>query len=172
MAKKTKATSAEEKLRALYDLQLIDSRIDREARTAKVRAELPNAGDRLRPGMSFTLELNLPGEAALAAPEIALQWERKGAYLWRVEQNRALRAAVRLLARQDGMALVRNEDDAKNALKPGDKVVIEGVQRLKHGRKVEVVGQDDPAPADGAGGGQADEQSGAKLGGSRLAADQ
>ena len=38
MAKKTKATSAEEKLRALYDLQLIDSRIDR---LRVVRGELP-----------------------------------------------------------------------------------------------------------------------------------
>jgi len=38
MAKKTKATSAEEKLRALYNLQLIDSRIDR---LRVVRGELP-----------------------------------------------------------------------------------------------------------------------------------
>ena len=38
MAKKTKATSAEEKLRALYDLQLIDSRSDR---LRVVRGELP-----------------------------------------------------------------------------------------------------------------------------------
>ena len=38
MAKKTKATSAEEKLRALYDIQLIDSRIDR---LRVVRGELP-----------------------------------------------------------------------------------------------------------------------------------
>ena len=38
MAKKTKATSAEEKLRALYDLQLIDTRIDR---LRVVRGELP-----------------------------------------------------------------------------------------------------------------------------------
>ena len=42
MAKKTKATSAEEKLRALYDLQLIDSRIDR---LRVVRGELPMSRD-------------------------------------------------------------------------------------------------------------------------------
>lgn len=38
MSKKTTATSAEEKLRALYDLQLIDSRIDR---LRVIRGELP-----------------------------------------------------------------------------------------------------------------------------------
>lgn len=38
MAKKTKETTAEEKLRSLYDLQIIDSRIDR---IREVRGELP-----------------------------------------------------------------------------------------------------------------------------------
>ena len=38
MAKKTTASTAEDKLRALYDLQLIDSRIDR---IRVVRGELP-----------------------------------------------------------------------------------------------------------------------------------
>jgi hypothetical protein len=38
MAKKKTASTAEDKLRALYDLQLIDSRIDR---IRVVRGELP-----------------------------------------------------------------------------------------------------------------------------------
>ena len=38
MAKKIKETSAEEKLRLLYDLQIIDSKIDR---IREVRGELP-----------------------------------------------------------------------------------------------------------------------------------
>ena len=117
-----------------------DSRIDAAARTITIRAEIPNAEDKLRPGMSFTLTLALPGAPAIAAPEIALQWERQGAYLWRVSEGRAERVPVQLLARQDGLALVRNLDGAEKPLNPGDKVVIEGVQRLKDGGRVKIVG--------------------------------
>lgn len=121
----------------------IDSRIDAGARTIIIRAEIPNKADRLRPGMSFTLSLNLPGEAVVATPEIALQWERDGAYVWRVKDGVSERVSVQLIARQDGSALVRNLEGAEAPLEPGDKVVVEGVQRLKHGRKVRVLGAGD-----------------------------
>lgn len=120
----------------------LDSRVDPETRTVTLRAEIPNAADRLRPGMSFTLSFELPGRPVIAVPELALQWERKGAFVWRVRDGKAERTPVRLAARQDGAALLQTlEDDAK-ALRPGDQVVVEGVQRLRDGGRVSVVSDD------------------------------
>ena len=59
MAKKTTASTAEDKLRALYDLQLIDSRIDR---IRVVRGELPLEVEDLEDeiaGLRTRLELSL-----------------------------------------------------------------------------------------------------------------
>lgn len=113
----------------------IDSRIDPVARTVPLEAEVPNPDDRLRPGMSFAVHLALPGTPQPAVPELALQWDRDGAYVWQVRDARAVRVAVRPLRRQDGVVLL------EAPLRDGDLVVVEGVQRLRDGRAVEVVGR-------------------------------
>lgn len=123
----------------------IDSRLDPAARAAAVRAEIPNAEDRLRPGMSFVLRFDLPGAPAIAVPELALQWERDGAYVWRVREGAAERAPVRLVARDGGRALVRAVEEADPPLAPGDRIVVEGVQRLREGGRVRALNGPDGA---------------------------
>lgn len=121
----------------------IDSRIDPLSRTAPVRAEIPNAEDLLRPGMSFEVVASLPGEVRAAAPQLALQWERGGAYVWRVRDGVAERAEVRLIGREKGLALLEGD------IAPGDLVVVEGVQRLRPGRPVRLLGQTASAGGEG-----------------------
>jgi RND family efflux transporter MFP subunit len=118
----------------------IDSRVDPVARTVPLEAEVPNADDRLRPGMSFTVHLALAGTPRPAVPELAVQWDREGAHVWAVRDGKALRVGVRPLRRQAGVVLV------DGPLRAGEAVVVEGVQRLRPGRAVEVVGQNG-APA-------------------------
>lgn len=121
-------------------LMQIDSRVDPMARTVPLEAEVPNADDRLRPGMSFTVHLALAGSPRPAVPELAVQWDRDGAHVWAVREGKALRVAVRPLRREAGVVLV------EGPLRAGEAVVVEGVQRLRPGRAVEVVGQNG-APA-------------------------
>lgn len=121
-------------------LAQIDSRVDAVARTVTLEAEVPNTDDRLRPGMSFVVHLALAGQPRPAVPELALQWDRDGAFVWLVRDGRAARTGVRSLRRQDGIVLL------EAALRDGDAVVVEGVQRLRDGRAVEVVGRNG-APA-------------------------
>jgi RND family efflux transporter MFP subunit len=111
-------------------IERIDSRIDPTSRTVTVRAKLPNQGDLLRPGMSFAIELPIPGKAYPAVPELALQWAKGESFVWTVEDGRAKRVTVRTVMRQSSIILV------EGALKEGDLVVIEGVQRLRQGRPV------------------------------------
>lgn len=122
----------------------IDSRVDAAARTLRLEAEVPNTQDLLRPGMSFTVRLALPGQPRLAVPELALQWGREGAFVWVVREGRAARVPVRTLRRQEGRVLV------DGALKPGDAVVVEGVQRLRDGAEVRRVNGNGAAAASAA----------------------
>lgn len=111
-------------------IERIDSRIDPSARTVIVRAALPNPNDQLRPGMSFAVETVLPGEAYPSIPELALQFSQSGNFVWRIDNKTARKVDVALVRRLDEHVLVSGD------LKLGALVVVEGVQRLRPGRKV------------------------------------
>lgn len=108
------------------------SRIDPQTRTLRVRARFPNEDDSLRTGMSFTIRLPLQGERFPSVPSIAVLWDREGAYVWRVVNGTSERVAVRVLKREDHWVLV----DAP--LTTDDRIVVEGVQRLRPGRSVRI----------------------------------
>ena len=113
-------------------VEAIASRIDPVARTVRVRARAANPERRLQPGMSFAVRLPLAGERFPSVPSIAVRWERDGAFVWRVDENTAERVAVEVLKRSDADVLV------DGALAAGDRVVVEGMQRLRPGRAVDV----------------------------------
>lgn len=122
----------------------IDSQVDPATRTFTVRARLDNPDDQWRPGMGFEVALVLTGREYVRVPELALQWGGDGAYVWVVgDDNRARRQPVTLIQRGAGSVLLGGE------IVPGDRVVLEGVQKMSDGRLVEVV---DPgrSEADGA----------------------
>ncbi len=114
-------------------IALIDSRVDATSRALRLRADVPNAEDLLRPGMSFQLRLTLSGQPFTAVPELALQWGRDGSFVWVVRQGKALQVPVRSVRREDGRVLV------EGALQPGEQVVVEGVQRLRVGVAVQAL---------------------------------
>jgi RND family efflux transporter MFP subunit len=118
------------------EIRAVDSRLDEVSRTLRVRAALPNDEDRLRPGMSFAVELAFPGEPMPAVPAVALQWDRQGAHVWGVIDGAARRIEVRVVERLGGLVLL----DAP--LAAGDLVVVEGIQRLSEGLAVTIA----PAP--------------------------
>ncbi len=109
----------------------IGSRIDPLTRTFTVRASVDNQDDRLRPGMSFRVRLDIRGKSFPVLPEIAVQWGADGSHVWRVSAGQASRVPVRIIQRQQGQVLV----DA--SLTEADLVVVEGVQRMYEGIKVE-----------------------------------
>jgi len=111
-------------------IEHIDSRIDPSARTVTVRAVVPNPKDQLRPGMSFAVETVLPGKPYPSIPELALQFSQSGNFVWRIDDKTARKIDVALIRRLDDRVLVSGD------LKHGALVVVEGVQRLRPGRKV------------------------------------
>ncbi|HLU06023.1 MAG TPA: efflux RND transporter periplasmic adaptor subunit [Woeseiaceae bacterium] len=108
----------------------IGSRIDPVTRTFVARAWVENEADKLRPGMSFRVGLNLEGTPYPVIAETGVQWGADGAYVWSVEERRAHRVPVTIIQRQQGQILVDAE------LEEGDLIVVEGVQRVREGVEV------------------------------------
>ncbi|RMH50740.1 MAG: efflux RND transporter periplasmic adaptor subunit [Alphaproteobacteria bacterium] len=108
----------------------IDSRVDPKSRVLRVEAEIANDDDLLRPGLSFTVTLRFPGERLPSLPDLAIQWRAEGAYVWAVRDDVARIVPVEIVERRDGRALVRG------AIAPGERVVTEGVHRLRPGARV------------------------------------
>ncbi len=137
-------TPSHERTKFAGAIQYIDSRIDPVSRTVTVRAIIPNKEDVLRPGMSFVVELVLPGKTYPSVPELSLQWRKGESFIWTVENGTARKVLVSTIKRLNAVVLVEGE------VKPGDQVIVEGVQRLRPGRKVnfEPAGKAGPKPAE------------------------
>ena len=118
----------------------IDNRIDQASRTLHVRAEIPNEGDALRAGQSFEVVLDLAGDTWPSVSPLAVQWDANGSYIWRVTpDSKVERVAATIIQRNPDDVLV----DAK--IEPGDRIVVEGLQRLRDGAEVKLFGEKDGA---------------------------
>lgn len=107
------------------------SRIDPASRSLRIRAQIPNPGETIRPGTSFEVELTFTGRPYPSVREVAVLWSRDGAYLWRVAGGRAEKVFVELVRRDRGRILV------DGPLQSGDLIVVEGVQGLRQGQAIE-----------------------------------
>jgi RND family efflux transporter MFP subunit len=111
-------------------ISAVDSRIDSASRTLKVEATFSGAGGTIIPGATYAVTTTNEGAAALSMPGLAVQWDRTGAYVWKLGSDRAaVRAGVRVLQRRDDVAVVDGE------VKAGDLVVVEGADRVRPGMK-------------------------------------
>jgi RND family efflux transporter MFP subunit len=112
-------------------LQAVGTRIDPLTRTLTVRAEIPNPDNKLIPGSTFSISIQLPGEDRPVVPALAIQWDRRGAFVWRLTDNNTVeRVNVAILAREADRVNV----DAD--LKAGDRIVVEGGSFLRAGQTV------------------------------------
>ncbi|GGD27755.1 efflux RND transporter periplasmic adaptor subunit [Aureimonas glaciei] len=124
-------------------ISAIDSRLDEASRTLRTEAVIDNPEDELRPGMSFAMTLVLPGETLLAVDPLSVQWERNGPIVWTIKaDNTVAKTPVRIIERNIDRVLVASE-----TLREGDLVVVEGVQALREGGKVEIQNSQQPGIA-------------------------
>lgn len=118
------------------EISAVDNRVDLQSRTLWVRASIPNENDRLRAGMSFSVELTFDGDDFPTVDPLALQWSADGSFVWRVVDGRSQRVPVRIVQRNSDSILVDAE------LEEGDDVVVEGLMQLRDGAEVVTVTDD------------------------------
>ena len=109
----------------------IEPQVDPVTRSVMVRAILPNADRRLRPGMLLTVNIISNPRTALAVPELALVSERDQTFVFKIDgEQTALRTPIETGIRQKGMVEVRR------GLAAGDRIVSEGTVKVRDGGKV------------------------------------
>jgi membrane fusion protein (multidrug efflux system) len=111
----------------------VDSRVDPVTRSVTVRAMVPNADGALKPGMFLNVHLARDERDAMMIPEAALVPEQSRQFLYVVEGGRALRREVRIGRREPGKV------EVVAGLKPGERIIIEGTQKVREGGAVREV---------------------------------
>ncbi len=112
-------------------IQAVGTRIDPVSRTLAIRGEIPNPDLKLIPGSTFSISVQLPGQDSPVVPALAIQWDRQGAFVWRInDQNVVERVNAAILDRDGDKVYI----DAQ--LKAGDKIVKEGGSSLRGGQTV------------------------------------
>jgi membrane fusion protein (multidrug efflux system) len=133
----------------------IDTRIDPATRAIKARAEFPNPGGRLKPGMLVKVAIDQGVREGIAVPEAAVQFEGNQASVFRIAKGPkgmiARRTDVDTGITADGFVEIRG------GLKKGDKIVADGLNRIQDGAPIgggKGKGGPGGAGKDGKGGGQ------------------
>ena len=116
----------------------LDNSIDVTTDTVKLKAIFPNEDDALFPNQSVGAKLQLDVLAdTLAVPTAAVQRGAQGFYVYVVGADSAVSTKVVKPGAVDG-----DWTAIDGPVQPGDKVVIDGVDRLREGAKVEVIAAD------------------------------
>lgn len=112
----------------------ISPQVDTRTRTVIVEVEVPNSGNRLKPGMFaevFVIEQEVTN--ALVIPVSAVHTEEAGKFVFRVEDGQARKVPVETGLEMD------LEVQVTEGVNEGDAIVISGGDTLKDGEKVSVV---------------------------------
>ncbi len=109
------------------EVESVDSRVDPVTRTIKVRARLPNRDGHLRAGMFLTVRVSREPLPGLMVPEQALVPERGKTYVFVLADGKIARREVVIGRRAPG------EVEIASGVAAGDRVVIEGTQKVRDG---------------------------------------
>ncbi len=123
----------------------LDTRIDERTRAITARAEFPNPGRRLKPGMMMRVAIARGQRQGLAVPEAALLVQGDSAFVYVLnrqgDRTSAEQRPVRTGARQDGFV------EILDGVKAGDRLVADGLNKLQPGQPVRPVQAAGPAGA-------------------------
>lgn len=122
----------------------VDTRVNTQSRTLRVRAIIPNTDGVLKPGMLLSVELRSNPRMALAAPEIAVLERSDGSYLYTLENRDGRDVVVPVLVstgrRSDGVV------EIVSGVTDGARIVVEGVQRARPNQPVKLMAPQAAAP--------------------------
>lgn len=109
----------------------IDSRVDPGTRSVAARARFDNPDRRLRPGMLLNLVLDQAARTVLQVPELSIQQVGQQSFVFRVTpDDKVDQVPVTVGARRPGAV------EILDGVKAGDRIVVEGIVKLKDGAKI------------------------------------
>lgn len=108
---------------------------DPATRTFTAKIALPKAGPEVRLGMTATVSFSVPAPEGIRLPLSSLFEEQGKTAVWVVDQGVVRRVPVQLAGAQGNEILVAS------GLEPGQAVVTAGVNLLREGQRVAILGQ-------------------------------
>lgn len=133
---------AEQQLLTSGILTTLDNQIDIATGTLRLKAEFANQQEELFPNQFVNVRLNVAVRSgAVTIPQDAVQYGSAGTYIYTIEDNKAQIRQVKLGPVDNGMVAI------EEGLSVGTPVVLEGLDRLRPGRAVEIITADGNAAA-------------------------
>lgn len=123
----------------------LDTRVDERTRAITARAEFPNGGGKLKPGMLVRVGVSRGQRTSPSAPESAVSVQGDAAFVY-VLHSRGQGMAVEqrpILTglRQQGFV------EITDGVKPGERIVADGLNKIQPGQPVRLARSGGPAPA-------------------------
>ncbi len=130
------------KLQATGVLQSLDNQIDITTGTLKFKARYENRDQTLFPNQFVNVRLLADTlKDVVLAPSAAIQFGNNGTFVYALDGDKKVKIHPLKIGASDGDVTVIEE-----GLAPGDRVVLEGTDRLKEGSEVEVVNDPQDVP--------------------------
>lgn len=122
----------------------LDTRVDERTRAITARAEFPNAGGRLKPGMLVRVGISRGQRSSPSAPESAVSVQGDGAFVF-VLQQRGQATTVEQRPIVTGLRQ-RGFVEIVDGVKPGERLVADGLNKIQPGQPVRVATRPAGAP--------------------------
>ncbi len=126
-------------------IALVDTRINETTRAVTARAEFPNPGGRIRPGMLVRVSIEQGQRSSVAVPEAGIQYEGEGAFVYRIagteQGSTAQRVEVETGAVEGGFV------EVVSGLRAGERIVASGLNRIQPNAPVTVARSGATVPA-------------------------
>lgn len=116
------------------ELSAIDNQIDIGTGTVSFKARLPNLDETLFPNQFVNVVLGVDSGQSLAVPVTAVQYGSIGAFVYVIDDDNAAHVRQIVPGRADGSFMA-----VTAGLAPGERVVTDGIDRLREGSTVDIV---------------------------------
>ena len=124
-------------------IDVVDNRIDAGTGTIQIRGLFPNKDRLLTPGLFVRVQFQMgPPRGRVLVPEQALAQQQGQRYVYLVTETNKIERQDVTIGRRDGSLRV-----IETGLKPGDRVVVKGQQRVRPGVEVRIEAEKAPADA-------------------------
>ncbi|MEM7074442.1 MAG: efflux RND transporter periplasmic adaptor subunit [Pseudomonadota bacterium] len=122
-------------------VEVVDTIVQPGTDTILIRASFPNPDGVLRDGQLVTIEIVEDNpETSLTFPVQALQREQAGYFVYTVDPDDTAQKTEIKVDRVDGTDVV-----VASGLKEGDQIIVDGIQKVRPGERVQVTPSEDQA---------------------------